>query len=157
MTAVVLTSCSVSPSRGGHGKKKVHSYVTHKTDARGNDILLYWYLMTGNNNTIYYYTSNTPTRVFSNVNWTSGYSKPEELKDIEEEPEEFEIDLDELPEDIVENIDDIDVIESEQVGEAGVEVDDNSASDADDGGSSDGGSSDGGGGDSGGGDGGGGE
>lgn len=90
--ALLLTFfCALLFGCGQHPKKaKVHRYVTHSQDAGGNDVILYWYLLSGMNNQYYYYSSPTPVSNYSSVSWSSSTGKPAQLEEDKETIETLE-------------------------------------------------------------------
>lgn len=114
-----IFSCKDSP----HKKAKIHSWVTH--DQSDPNILLYWYILYGNNGTYYTYSSPTAVTSFSGINWQTTNELPSAIAN-QPEAQTFEEPVNDLPNEIE--------IEASEI--------DNSSSETDASGSSESGSSD---------------
>lgn len=77
MLALLVTFASCNQ----HKQTKLHSYVT--TD---DDGILYWYLLYGQNNTYYTYSSRIPVTDFIDVAWNASSSIPSSIATAKELP-----------------------------------------------------------------------
>ena len=75
----MLSACNLNGTHHKH-KVKVHRYVTH-TKILDDDLVTYWYLMYGNSNNCFYYSSPSPVpaRIFGVINWSVTLGKPSQL------------------------------------------------------------------------------
>lgn len=157
LIAVCFTACGpVNRHKKDHKKTtKVKSYKQKSSiiDSDPNNDYIFWYILdlasnASTNNTYVYYSSPTPVTSFNSVTWSRSATAPKGLdqKELEEmeQLEEIELDIDALPADLQ------DQVEEEAETEAEAESESESSSEGSDG-DGDGGGGDGGGGDGGGG------